>query len=145
MTSTAQQCADIHNTLVSRVPCPIFYLRRNLVTILQTQQRDTYNDLQGTQLVEFLSLSDEYNGVDTNLMPQVRKPDPAYFLDYRDSDDTDEYLDLLLLYPDPESDNSGDVIYDTATDLATWVFFPPWPRVNEWVPLEAILSKWIEH
>lgn len=51
MTSIAQRCAELHNTLVSRVPCPIFHLRRNLVTFLQTQQPETCNDLQDTQLL----------------------------------------------------------------------------------------------
>ncbi len=145
ITST-QICANLHNSLVQRLPHPMLVqqISRDLVPRLQTQQPDLYNDLEGTRILEFLSLIDNYDAVDTRLTPQVRKSDPKVFLDYRDFNVGNEYRDHILLYPNAESGNSGGVIYDTATDGATWAIFPPWPRADEWVPLEVILSRWVE-
>ncbi|KAL8917543.1 MAG: hypothetical protein Q9172_005799, partial [Xanthocarpia lactea] len=144
--SSAQLCANLHNSLVQRLPHPISVQQtsRDLVPRLQTQQPDLYNDLEGTRILEYLLLIDNYDAIDTRLTPQVRKPDPTNFLDYRDFDFGNEYSDHILLYPDAGSGNSSGIIYDNATDLPTWAFFPPWPRADEWVPLEVILSRWIE-
>lgn len=147
-TTSAQLCVDLHNRLVRRLPHPVAasQIRRDLVTTLQAQEPDLYNDLQGTALLQFLSGIDNYDSEDGRYQftPQVRKPDPSSFLSYRMFDVAGEYPAHVLLYPDAESGNSGGIIYDPTTDLATWAFFPPWPRPSEWVPLSDILTKWME-
>ncbi|KAL8887508.1 MAG: hypothetical protein Q9215_004930 [Flavoplaca cf. flavocitrina] len=144
MPSQVQTCATLHNALLHNLSPPIASPRRDLPFLLQTQNPDLYTELQGTQLLEFLSLIDNYDAPDTKFTPHVRKPDPAAFLNYRDFDIAGEYPGHVLLYPDAESGNQGGLIYDTATDFCTWAVFPPWPRAEEWVPLEMVLGKWLE-
>ena len=70
-------CADLHNSLVRRLPYPIIQPRRDLVTTLQDQHPGLYLDLLGTQLLNFLSLIDNYDIPDSPfpyLTPQVLKP-----------------------------------------------------------------------
>ena len=144
--SCARICADLHNAIVRQLARPEYGTRRDYISILETQQPALYSTLQGTQLLEFLSLIDNYDGPNNSayLTPKVRKPEPACFLWYREFDVGDHYPEHILLYPDAESGNNGGIIYDLATDLATWAYFPPWPREDEWSPLAEILSKWLE-
>ena len=144
--SSARVCADLHNTIVRHFLGPERETRRDYVSILQTQQPALYSTLQGTRLLEFLSLIDNYDAANNraSLTPHVHKPEPECFLNYREFDVGDNYPEHILLYPDANSGNEGGIIYDLATDLATWAFFPPWPRADEWSPLAEILSKWLE-
>ncbi|KAI4266655.1 MAG: hypothetical protein LQ337_008714, partial [Flavoplaca oasis] len=144
MPSQAQTCATLHNALLHNLSPSIINPRRDLIPLLQTHHPNLYKDLQNTQLLDFLSLIDNYDSPDLRLIPYVRKPNPAAFLNYRDFDIADVYPGHVLLYPDAESGNQGGLIYDTATDLCTWAFFPPWPREDEWVTLETVLNKWTE-
>lgn len=144
--SSAQICADLHNAIIRQLPGPVRGIRRNYISILQAQQPALYSTLEGSQFLEFLSLIDNYDGTNNRayLTPKVLKPEPAWFLSYREFDVGDHYPEHILLYPDAESGNNGGIIYDLATDLATWAFFPHWPRADEWGPLADILSKWLE-
>ncbi|KAL8951479.1 MAG: hypothetical protein Q9222_002556, partial [Ikaeria aurantiellina] len=144
--SSAQSCADLHNSLVRRIPGPELTTRRDIVDILEAQQPALYTSLQNTQLLDFLSLSDNYDGAnnDPHFTPQVLKPDPTRFLAYREYDVDSKYPEHILLYPDAESSNNGGIIYNPATNLATWAFFPPWPTADEWSPLSEILQTWLD-
>ncbi|KAL9636444.1 MAG: hypothetical protein Q9204_002262 [Flavoplaca sp. TL-2023a] len=144
MPSQAQTCATLHNALLHNLSPSITNPRRDLIPILQFHNPKLYTDLQNTQLLDFLSLIDNYDSPDSKFTPHVRKPNPAAFLNYREFDVAGEYPGHVLLYPDAESGSQGGLIYDTATDLCTWAFFPPWPRAEEWVPLERVLRKWLE-
>ncbi|KAL9037082.1 MAG: hypothetical protein Q9180_003927, partial [Flavoplaca navasiana] len=144
MPSQAQICAALHNALLQNLSPPIANPRRDLVPLLQIHHPDLYTDLQNTQLLDFLSLIDNYDSLNSKLTSHVRKPKPAAFLNYRDFDVAGEYPGHILLYPDAESGNQGGLIYDTATDLVTWATFPPWPSHDEWVTLETVLRKWLE-
>ncbi|KAL9606634.1 MAG: hypothetical protein Q9179_000220 [Wetmoreana sp. 5 TL-2023] len=143
---SAQTCADLHNILLRRIAGPKPETRRDLVSILQTQQAALYSKLQGTLLLEFLSLIDNYDGInnDTHFTPQVLKPDPRQFLFYRGFDVGERYPEHVLLYPDAESSNNGGIIYDPVTDHATWAFFPPWPEADDWVTLSEIRNRWLQ-
>lgn len=147
--SYAQICADLHNRIVRHIPGIQASIRRDLVANLRTQNLELFTELQGTQLLEFLSLIDNYDPTSNssnfeNLTPHVRKPDPKAFLWYRENDLDEQNPDQILLYGDAESSHEGGVMYDAATDLAAWFYFPEWPRPDEWVPLPIILSKWLE-
>ncbi|KAL9594263.1 MAG: hypothetical protein Q9219_007126 [cf. Caloplaca sp. 3 TL-2023] len=143
--SPAQECANLHNSLIERLPGQEPHRRRDYINILQTQHPALYSSLQGTELLGFLSLIDNYEapGNDTRLTPLVRKPTPACFLNLRESDPDNRYPGLIPLHPDAESSNEGGIAYDLATNLATWAFFPPWPRPEDWVPLCDILRTWL--
>ncbi|KAL8881186.1 MAG: hypothetical protein Q9192_007851 [Flavoplaca navasiana] len=144
MPSQAQTCATLHNALLYNLSPSITNPRRDLISILQFHNPNLYTDLQNTQLLDFLSLIDNYDSPDSKFTSHVRKPNPAAFLNYRDFDVAGEYPGHILLYPDAENGNQGGVIYDMATDLVTWASFPPWPREDEWVTLETVLRKWLE-
>ncbi|KAL8688562.1 MAG: hypothetical protein Q9218_005560 [Villophora microphyllina] len=113
--SNVQACADLHNALIQRISGITSGHQRDLVTILQTQHPEIYAEVQGTELVTFLSLID-------NPTPGPVNPTPLT----------------------PFCEENGGVIYDLATDLATWAFFPPWPAPEDWVPLEYILTQWLD-
>ncbi|KAL8736925.1 MAG: hypothetical protein Q9181_002190 [Wetmoreana brouardii] len=143
---SAQTCADLHNSLIRRIAGSKPETKQDLVSILQAQQAALYSKLQGTQLLEFLSLIGNYDSTnnDTHFTPQVLKPDPRQFLFYGGFDVGEQYPEHIHLYPDAESSNNGGIIYDPATDLATWAFFPPWPEPDDWITLSEILNEWLQ-
>ena len=106
--SSAQICADLHNAIVQHLTRPERGTRKDHVSILQTQHPALYSTLQGSQLLEFLSLIDNYDGTNNMncLTPHVRKPDPSFFLLYRAFEVGDEYPEHILLYPDANSTNN---------------------------------------
>lgn len=148
--SDPQLCASLHDALVHRLPNLIQPPGSpTLATLLQQNNPALFAALHGSNLLAFLSLSTDFSpdpnlaGGIPYLTPQVLKPDPAQFLAYRDLDIENLYPAHILLYPDPESSSGGGIIYDPNTDLATWGYLTPWPRAEDWVPLEGILRQWL--
>ncbi|KAI4158066.1 MAG: hypothetical protein LQ342_007796 [Letrouitia transgressa] len=148
--SDPQLCASLHNALIHHLPNLIQLPQSpTLATILQQNNPALFTALHGSNLLAFLSLATDFSpdpdlaGGIPYLTPQALKPDPARFLAYRDLDIENLYPAHILLYPDPESSSGGGIIYDPNTNLATWGFLTPWPRAEEWVPLEVILRQWL--
>ncbi|KAL9607542.1 MAG: hypothetical protein Q9167_007555, partial [Letrouitia subvulpina] len=148
--SNPQLCASLHDALIHRLPNLIQPPESpTIATLLQQNNPALFTALHGSNLMVFLSLVTDFSpdpdlaGGIPYLTPQVLKPDPARFLAYRDLDIENLYPAHILLYPDPESSSGGGIIYDPKTDLATWGFLTPWPRAEDWAPLEAILRQWL--
>ena len=73
-------CANLHNAIVQHLVRPERGTRKDYVSILPTQHPELFSMLQGSQLLEFLSLIDNYDGTNNMncLSPHVRKLDPSF-------------------------------------------------------------------
>lgn len=153
------RCAELHDKLVAyavETDCELApHITRNIINLPAAPTAhpdDPSTPIRNYFSADLILFLESINTWDfsaapfASLVPSALPPNLHRFWDFAKHMPEDQYQNVILLYGDAHSSDTGGLFFDMDTGIVYWQLIPVfrWPKPEDWIPLEVALTRWLK-